>query len=67
MALYFLSSPTILNIYSFLLLKKVMNYSCAISGVSIDFWDIYDKVFAIGNYNVYILINGKQNKCNCNT
>lgn len=63
--LYFLSS-NILNIYYLLLLRIVMNYSCAISGVSLDFQDIYCKVFTILNYYVYILINKKWTKCDYN-
>lgn len=62
----FLFSSTILIIYCFLLLKKMMNYSCTISEVSMDSQDIYDKAFAIGNYNVHVLINGKLTKCDCN-
>lgn len=46
--------------------EKMMNYFCTISGVSMNSQDIYNKVFAIGNYNIYVLINGILTKCDCN-
>jgi len=55
--LYFLSSPSILNIDY--LLKIVKDYSCTVSGVSVESQEIYCKVFDIWNYNVYILQNRK--------
>lgn len=53
---YFLFIIAFLNIYYFLLLKIVIHCSCTISGASVDSQDSHDKVFAIGNYTVYILI-----------